>query len=294
MSADLPATEHVAPETAGLDLMATSQLVATLVAEQRGAAEAVAAQTQRIAAAVDEIAARIARGGRLHYAGAGSSGRLGALDAAEMPPTFGTPAETVRAHVAGGNEALGRAVEGAEDDRAAGAAAMSQHVQADDAVVGISAGGTAAFVLGAIERAREIGAYTVVLVNTESSALEAAAENAIVLATGAEAIAGSTRMKAGTAQKIALNAISTAVMVRLGKVHDNLMVDLVATNQKLRDRALRLVCAIAGVDRPRAGELLTRASGRVKVAVVMQRRGLDVETAEALLAQHDGVLRAVL
>ncbi len=294
MSAKLPETEGVASHTAGLDVMATSQLVATLVAEQRGAAEAVAAQTQRIAAAVDEIAARIARGGRLHYAGAGSSGRLGALDAAEMPPTFGTPGDTVRAHVAGGSEALTRAVEGAEDDRAAGAAAMSQHVQADDAVVGISAGGTAAFVLGAIERAREIGAYTVALVNTEGSALEAASENAIVLATGAEAIAGSTRMKAGTAQKIALNAISTAVMVRLGKVHDNLMVDLVATNQKLRDRALRLVCAIAEVDRTRAEELLARTSGRVKVAVVMQRRGLDVETAEALLAQHDGVLRAVL
>jgi len=294
VSPDLPATEHVSPRTAGLDVMATSQLVATLVAEQRGAAEAVAAQTQRIAAAVDEIAARIARGGRLHYAGAGSSGRLGALDAAEMPPTFGTPAETVRAHVAGGNEALARAVEGAEDDRAAGAAAMSQHVHAEDAVVGISAGGTAAFVLGAIERAREIGAYTVVLVNTEGSALERAADNAIVLATGPEAIAGSTRMKAGTAQKIALNAISTAVMVRLGKVHDNLMVDLVATNQKLRDRALRLVCAIAGADRTRAAELLSRASGRVKVAIVMERRGLDVETAEALLAQHGGVLRAVL
>lgn len=294
MSAELPATERVATGTAGLDRMETVQLVETLVAQQRGAAEAVAAQTQRIAVAVDEIAARISIGGRLHYVGAGSSGRLGALDAAEMPPTFGTHPETVRAHIAGGPEALVRAVEGAEDDRAAGAAAMDGHVEAQDAVVGISAGGNAAFVVAAVERARYLGAYTVAIVNASDSALEHAAETAIVLATGAEAIAGSTRLKAGTAQKIALNAISTAVMVRLGKVHDNLMVDLMATNRKLRERALRLVCAIAGVGEARAGELLAQADGRVKVAVVMERRALDAASAEALLARHGGVLRSVL
>lgn len=294
MSAELPATEGVAARTAGLDLMNTAQLVETLVAEQRGAADAVAAQTAVIAAVVDEIAARIARGGRLHYAGAGSSGRLGALDAAEMPPTFGTHAETVCAHVAGGSEALARAVEGAEDDAAAGAAAMERHVRENDAVVGISAGGNAAFVVGAIDRARALGAYTVAIVNAGDSALERAAETTIVLATGAEAVAGSTRLKAGTAQKIALNAISTAVMVRLGKVHGNLMVDLVATNRKLRERALRLVCAIAGVDGARASELLAQAGGRVKVAVVMERRALDAAAAEALLARHGGVLRSVI
>lgn len=294
MSAELPATEHVAAQTAGLDLMQTSQLVETLVAQQRGAAEAVAAQTQRIAEVVDEIAARIARGGRLHYVGAGSSGRMGALDAAEMPPTFGTPAETVRAHVAGGADALTRAVEGAEDDRDAGASAMDLHVRAGDVVAGISAAGGAPFVVGAIERARALGAYTVAIVNAGDSVLERAADTAIVLATGAEAIAGSTRLKAGTAQKITLNAISTAVMVRLGKVHDNLMVDLVATNRKLRERALRLVGTIAGVDEARASELLAQSGGRVKIAVVMERRRLDAASAEALLARHDNVLRSLL
>ena len=294
MSEDLPATEAVAKHTAGLDRMDTLQLVATLAGEQYAAAEAVAAQSQRIASAVDEIAARIRRGGRLHYAGAGSSGRLGALDAAEMPPTFGTHAETVCAHIAGGPEAMTRAVEGAEDDREAGAAAMDGHVRADDAVVGISAGGTAAFVIAAVESARERGAYTVALVNAAGSPLASAAETAIVLETGAEAIAGSTRLKAGTAQKIALNVLSTAVMVRLGKVHGNLMVDLVTSNRKLRARALRLVCAIAGVDEARAGELLARANGRVKVAVVMECRGVDAIDAEALLARHGGVLRSAL
>lgn len=294
MSGDLPATEGVAAHTAGLDVMDTERLVETLVTEQRGAADAVASQVQRIAPVVDEIAARIATGGRLHYVGAGTSGRLGALDAAEMPPTFGTAAETVCAHVAGGREALTRAVEGAEDDRIAGAAEMETHVRSCDAVVGISAGGGAPFVVAAIERARTLGAYTVAVVNVAGSPLEAAADAAIVLATGAEAIAGSTRMKAGTAQKIVLNAMSTAVMVRLGKIHGNLMVDLVATNEKLRRRAARLVRALTHAGDRRAQELLAQANGRVKIAVVMERRGIGAQEAEALLARHGGVLRAVL
>src|SRR5262249_21762880 len=159
----------------------TPQLIETLVEEQRGAFDAVRSQTERIAAVADEIAARIACGGRLHYVGAGSSGRLGALDAAEMPPTFGTHPETRRAHIAGGSEALGRAVEGAEDDGDAGAAAMSAHVREKDAVIGISASGGAAFVAGALERARSLGAYTVALVNTGDSTLESLADAAIVL-----------------------------------------------------------------------------------------------------------------
>jgi N-acetylmuramic acid 6-phosphate etherase len=290
---DLPATERVAAHTADLDRLETPQLVALLVEEQRGAVNAVAAQATCVAAVVDEIAARIARGGRLHYVGAGSSGRLGALDAAEMPPTFGTDPATVCAHIAGGREALERAVEGAEDDREAGDAAMQEHIGDGDAVIGISAGGGAPFVVGALERARALGAYTVALVNADDAPVARAADVAVVLSTGAEAIAGSTRLKAGTSQKIALNAISTAVMVRLGKVHGNLMIDLVATNRKLRARAVRLVCALADVDETRACELLEQAGGSVKVAVAMEWRGLDARAARALLAERGSVLRSL-
>ncbi len=294
MNSDLPATERGNPHTTGLDLLDTRALIDVLVDDQRGAIEAVRSQSGVLAAVVDEIAARIERGGRLHYAGAGSSGRLGTLDAAEMPPTFGTAPDLVCAHVAGGFDALLRAVEGAEDDRDAGAAAMSDHVHAGDAVIGISASGGAPFVVGVVERARALGAYTVALVNAEESPLARAADIAIVLSTGPEALAGSTRLKAGTSQKIALNAISTAVMVRLGKVHDNLMVDLVAGNRKLRNRAARLVCAIAGVDETRAAELLAQAHGRVKVAVVMARQHVGAGEASKLLARHRGALRPLL
>jgi N-acetylmuramic acid 6-phosphate etherase len=230
----------------------------------------------------------------LHYVGAGSSGRIATLDASEMPPTFGTPHEMVHAHVAGGAAALLEAVEGAEDDADAGDAAARECVRAGDAVVGISAGGTAAYVVAAIARAATIGAYTVGLTSAEGSPLALASQEPIVLATGAEVLTGSTRLKAGTAQKIALNAISTAVMVRLGKVFGNLMVDLVAKNRKLHARALRIVAKIGRVDEERAGELLDRAGGRVKVAVVMERRKLDAAQAEALLESHNGLLRKLL
>jgi N-acetylmuramic acid 6-phosphate etherase len=294
MSADLPPTEWGNPRTADLDVMDTANLVEVLVDDQRGAVEAVRAQTKALAEVVAAVSARIADGGHLHYVGAGSSGRLGVLDAAEMPPTFGTAREVVCAHIAGGSDALVRAVEGAEDDAAAGAAAMTGHVSGSDAVIGISASGSAAFVAGAIDRARVIGAYTVALTNVPGSALARSADIAVILPTGAEALAGSTRLKAGTAQKIALNTISTAVMVRLGKVHGNLMVDVVAGNRKLHERAVRLVRALAGVDRQRALELLAQAQGRVKVAIVMERRGVDAETARGLLAQRAGVLRSLL
>ncbi|MGA7353931.1 MAG: N-acetylmuramic acid 6-phosphate etherase [Candidatus Cybelea sp.] len=294
MSSELPSTEAANAESAGLDLLETPALVALLVEEQRHAVDAVLAQTVAIARAVDAIAARLSRGGSLHYVGAGTSGRIATLDAAEMPPTFGTPPELVRAHIAGGTAALERSVEGAEDDRAAGERAMHELVGGGDAVVGISASGGAAFVVAAIESARRAGTYTLAVTNVENSPLAQVAEHAIVLATGPEALAGSTRLKAGTAQKIALNAISTAVMVRLGKVHDNLMVDLVASNAKLRGRALRLVTLLAEVGEERARELLDAAEGNVRVAVVMARRNLDAAQARALLDRHAGSLRAVL
>jgi N-acetylmuramic acid 6-phosphate etherase len=290
----LPPTESENPQSAGLDLLTTPALVELLIADQRFAVDAALAQTQAIARAVDEIARRLSRGGRLHYVGAGSSGRIATLDASEMPPTFGTPPEMVQAHIAGGTPALTSAVEGAEDDASAGDIAMLECVRPGDAVLGISASGTAAFVVAAITRAAAIGAYTIALTGDAQSALARAAELAIVPPTGAEALAGSTRLKAGTAQKVALNAISTAVMVRLGKVYDNLMVDVVANNHKLRGRALRLVVRLARVNEERAEELLAQAGGSVKIAVLMEHRSIGATQARALLERNDGALRRLL
>jgi N-acetylmuramic acid 6-phosphate etherase len=293
VSDDLPDTEASNPRSAGLDLLASPELVALLVDEQHRAVEAVAMHADAIAGIVDAIVERLERGGRLHYVGAGTSGRIAALDAAEMPPTFGTDASLVRAHVAGGRDALLQAVEGAEDDAAAGESAMDG-VGPDDAVVGLSASGGAKFVISAIERARALGAYTVAIVNSRRTTLGAAAQTALVLETGPEPLTGSTRLKAGTAQKIALNAISTAAMVRLGKVHGHLMVDVVATNHKLRGRAVRLVRTLTGAGEEEARALLALAGGRVKVAAVMQRRGVDAERAATLLAGTRGLLRPLL
>ena len=294
MSHDLPQTESVNPNTAGLDQMATGDLVRVLASEQRAAVDAVVAEDRALAAAVDEIARRLSRGGRLHYAGAGTSGRLGFLDASEMPPTFGTDPSLVCAHIAGGIGALTRAVEGAEDDAEAGAREMRDHVQPGDALVGVSASGGAPYVLGAIRAAREIGAWTLGVANSAGSPLPKAADLGIVLATGPEPLTGSTRLKAGTSQKILLNTLSTAVMVRLGKVYDNLMVDVVATNAKLRKRAQRLVMALTGADERRAAELLLASAGSVKIAVVMARKGANADQARSVLQTHGGSLRASL
>jgi N-acetylmuramic acid 6-phosphate etherase len=291
---ELPPTETQNPLTAGLDQMPTGELVRVLSYEQRSAVEAVTAVSEQLAAAVDEIASRLRRGGRLHYVGAGTSGRLGFLDASEMPPTFGTDPTLVCAHIAGGPHALIGAVEGAEDDVSAGERAMAGHLTNADAVVGISAAGAAPYVLGAIKAARETGAWTLGVANGPNTPLVAAAHAGIVLATGPEPLTGSTRLKAGTSQKIFLNTLSTAVMVRLGKVHDNLMVDLVATNEKLRRRALRLVVQLAGVSEQRARELLERAGGRVKIAVVMASKNLDAEAAFSQLQANGGSLRESL
>lgn len=291
---DLPQTESINPRSAGLDTLPTSDLVALLADEQRAAADAVVNCAAGIGRAVDAIAARMKAGGRLHYIGAGTSGRLGVLDASEMPPTFGVPADLVCGHIAGGNAALTRAIEGAEDDGDLGEAEITGHVHPGDAVIGISASGGAPYVVRALERARALGAYTVAIANSPGSPIAKAAEEAIELLTGAEPLTGSTRMKAGTAQKIALNTISTSVMVRLGKVYDNLMVDVVATNIKLHGRAQRLVQRLTSLDDEAARAALTAAGGSVKVAIVMTRRGVDGETARTLLAENGGSLRALL
>lgn len=290
----LPQTEAINPRTSGLDEMPIEDLVRILASEQRAAVDAVAAVSEPLAIAVEQISTRLRAGGRLHYVGAGTSGRLGYLDASEMPPTFGTDPSLVCAHIAGGVTAITRAVEGAEDDAEAGEREVRDHVRSGDAVVGISASGGAPFVLGAIRVARANGAWTLGVANSAGSPLPAACDLGIVLSTGAEPLTGSTRLKAGTSQKVLLNTLSTAIMVRLGKVHDNLMVDVVATNNKLRKRALRLVMQLANVDQARGMELLQQAGGSVKTAVVMQRKNLDADGARALLQTHDGSLRASL
>jgi N-acetylmuramic acid 6-phosphate etherase len=292
VSAVIPPTEGRLPASAGLDLLATRDLVELLVRDQSEAVAVVRAQAATLSRVVEAIVERIGRGGRVHYVGAGTSGRLGVLDASEMPPTFGTPAALVCAHIAGGDRALREAVEGAEDDAGAGAREMHAHAAPDDVVLGISASGGARYVVAALEGAREIGALTVAITSSDASALVAAADLAIVLPTGAEVLSGSTRLKAGTAQKIALNTISTAVMVRLGKVHDNVMIDVVATNEKLRGRAQRLVGELTGADAARAHTALDAAGGSVKIAVVMIVRGVDAAQARTLLQSE--TLRSLL
>ena len=290
----LPSTEGDHPESGTLDVLSTEQLVELLASDHRTAVDAVLSQTATIATVVDEVAKRLERGGRLHYVGAGSSGRIASLDASEMPPTFGTSRDLVNAHIAGGEPALRGPVEGAEDDAAAGDAAAREHFDERDAVIGISAGGSAPYVVAAIERARALGAYTIALTSVADSALTHAAAIAIVTPTGPEVLGGSTRLKAATAAKITLNTISTAVMVRLGKVYGNLMVDVVAANEKLRARAMRLVQRLAGVHETRAAELLRLAHGSVKIAVVMQRCDVDPLQAESLLIARNGRLRCLL
>lgn len=291
---DLPQTEDRNPESSGLDQMAPEQLVRLLAAEQRIAVDAVLSVSELLARAVTEVAARLRRGGRLHYAGAGTSGRIAFLDASEMPPTFGTDPSLVCAHIAGGLPALTKAIEGAEDDREAGEREIRNHVRRDDAVIGLSASGGAPYVLGAIEGARAAGAWTVGVANTPHNALTDLADLAIVLATGPEPLTGSTRLKAGTSQKILLNTLSTAVMVKLGKVHDNLMIDVVATNSKLRGRAVRLVTYLTSSSEARARELLEAAGGSVKVAVVMGAREVGAAEARRILDLNEGSLRRSL
>ena len=290
----LPQTEEINPRTAGLDELPVPQLVRVLADEQRAAVDAVVANSDALAKAVDEISERLRAGGRLHYVGAGTSGRLGFLDASEMPPTFGTDPQLVCAHIAGGIGALTRAVEGAEDDMDAGEREIRDHIRAGDAVVGISASGGAPYVIGALRAARALGAWTLGVANSPGAPIVNEADLGIVLQTGPEPLTGSTRLKAGTSQKILLNTLSTAVMVRIGKVYDNLMVDVVATNNKLRNRALRLVMKLTGVDEQQARELLQAAQGSVKLAVVMAHKRVDAQQARALLQERRGSLRATL
>ncbi len=278
-----------------MDLKPTPELLRILNREDRRVPAAVARQIPAIARAVDRIAKALQRGGRLIYVGAGSSGRLGVLDAAECPPTFGVPPGRVRAILAGGTRALTRAVEGAEDSRAQGARDLAAHrLTAKDAVVGLSASGSTPYVLGALEFARRRGAATVGVTVNRRSPIARLAEITIAPQVGPEAIAGSTRMKAGTAQKLVLNMLSTAVMVRLGYIYDNWMVHVALTNRKLRQRGLRILVESARKTVAEAEQALRQAGHDLPLALVMLKRGLGRAEARRRLRQVGGNLRKAL
>ena len=291
MDRGLPATEGVDPATAAIDRIPVAECVRSLIETQRAAVDAALQAVPAIAAAVEAIVAALHGGRHVVSFGAGSSGRLAVLDAAELLPTFALEPGRIEARIAGGDAALRRAIEGAEDDAAAGTAAAAD-LSPGDVAVGISASGGAPYVIAALTEARARGALTVALANVPDSPLGSCADIAIVVPTGAEPIAGSTRMRAGTAQKIVLNALSTAAMIAIGKTYGNRMVDVVATNAKLQARAERLVRELAGeVDAP---ALLAAAGSRVKTAVVMARRGVDRAAAEDLLERSGGRLGPVI
>ena len=289
-------TERVNERTLNLDAVSTLEALEMLSIENALAVAAVRAAHDQLAQLVEVAAERLARGGRMFYVGAGTSGRLGALDAAECPPTFSSDPNQVQVLMAGGPGAFHAAVEGAEDDREAAPRELkNRDLCPDDLVIGIAAGGTTPFVHSALDFAREVGAATAFLACVPFEAVPDRADISVRMDTGPEPIAGSTRMKAGTATKLALNALSTLLFVRLGKVHGNRMVDVQARgNTKLVERATSLVADLAAVDRDLARQLLWSADWRVKTAVVMHRRNLDAAAAEALLDSVGGRLRAAL
>ena len=288
-------TEQSNQRSSRLDQLDTLALVELFADEDRRPQEAVAAVAPALAQAVDAVAARLRAGGRLFYLGAGTSGRLGVLDAAECPPTFCSDPQQVQGVLAGGSAALLRSSEGLEDIEAAGRADLEERgFCAKDCLVGIAAGGTTPYVRGGLAFATNIGALAIAMacVPTEQAPLPCDID--IRLLTGPELLTGSTRMKAGTATKLALNTLSTAVMVKLGKVYGNRMVDVAASNSKLVDRSLRILRDLAGVERKRGLTLLEDAGGSVKLALLMAAAALSVDQAEALLQQHDQQLRPAL
>jgi len=288
-------TEQPNPASARLDAMSTLEIVDLMNQQDARVPAAVHAAREALAEAVELVVAAFRRGGRLFYIGAGTSGRLGVLDASECPPTFGTEPEQVQGIIAGGREALVRAIEGAEDHAADGAAALAERGFGEaDVLVGIAACGLTPFVAGGLAEARRLGAPTVFVTCNPGSAHLPQADVVIGVDVGPEILTGSTRLKAGTATKLVLNTLTTATMVRLGKCYGNLMVDLKATNRKLHLRSVRILRQACGLDEPSAERTLAEADGVLKTAILMARRGLSRDEAAALLAQADGVLRRAL
>ncbi|MFL5758962.1 MAG: N-acetylmuramic acid 6-phosphate etherase [Thermomicrobiales bacterium] len=288
-------TETTNPASANIDCLSPIEIVRLMNAEDAIVAKAVAAEIPHIAAAIEQIAARLRQGGRLIYIGVGTSGRLGVLDASECPPTFNTPPEMVIGWIAGGTEALTHAVEAVEDDANAGRSAVEQLSITDrDAVVGISASGRTPYVLNAIAAANACGALTIGIACNRDAELARQVETMIAPVVGPEIIAGSTRLKAGTAQKMVLNMLSTGTMILLGRTFGNLMVDLQGTNAKLRRRAIRIVQVATELSEDEASSLIQAANGEAKTAIVAARAGIDPEAARQRLAAAGGSVRAAL
>jgi N-acetylmuramic acid 6-phosphate etherase len=294
-SADSRITERRNPRTADIDLASPLEIVDLLAAEDHVVPDIVHGQRESIAAAIAQAEQTFRRGGRLFYVGAGTSGRLGVLDASECPPTFGTPPDLVQGIIAGGAAALTRSQEGAED-RVEGAVEdlIAAGVREGDFVIGIAASGTTPYVHRALAHARAVGAHTAFVACSPPRRGAPAADIVILPITGPEAVTGSTRLKAGTATKLVLNMITTGAMIRLGKTFGNLMVDLQATNAKLTDRGQRIVMEVCDVSRPAAQTLLGAAGGAVKTAIVMHCLGVGRAEAEAALAREGGVIRRVI
>lgn len=288
-------TEAINPASADLDRLSTLELVRLVNAEDAKVAAAVAEQSEAIARAIDTIAARLEAGGRLVYAGAGTSGRLGVLDASECPPTFNAAPGQVIGVIAGGDPALRHAIEGAEDSREAAVDDMRALALADhDVLVGITASGTAPYVIAALDEARAAGAATIALTCNAESPAAKHADLAIAVVVGPEVLAGSTRMKAGTATKLVLNLLSTGAMVRLGKTYGNLMVDLQAKNTKLVGRSRRILRRLSGLDAAAAEALLASCDGELKTAILVARLGIDADEARQRLSAANGRLRVAL
>ena len=288
-------TEQTNPLSADLDSLSTAALVELFCQEDRRPQEAVAAAAPALAAAVDAIAARLREKGRLFYLGAGTSGRLGVLDAAECPPTFCSDPQLVQGVLAGGAPALLRSSEGLEDLFEAGRSDLeARGFCSADALVGIAAGGTTPYVHGGLQHARSLGALAIAIACVPAEQVPMPCDIDIRLLTGPELLTGSTRLKAGTATKMALNILSTGVMVRLGKVYGNRMVDVSVSNSKLEDRALRILEDLGGIERQRGRELLSASGGSVKLALLMARRALTADAARASLEAHGGQLREAL
>ncbi|SIO60247.1 N-acetylmuramic acid 6-phosphate etherase [Singulisphaera sp. GP187] len=288
-------TEARNPESEAVDRLSARDLVALMITEDAKAVEAVRAESDAIATAIEWAADRFGRGGRLIYVGAGTSGRLGVLDASECPPTFSVPPSMVVGLIAGGPTALTRAVEGAEDDPAQGAAdLLALSITALDLVVGIASSGRTPYVLGAVEQAKALGASTVGIACNRPSLLGAQVDLEIALLVGPEVITGSTRLKSGTATKLVLNMITTGAMVRIGKTFGNQMIDLQPSNEKLRIRTRRILREIAGLDDEQAADLLRRSSGQLKRALVAAMAGVEPDQAQALLDSHGGQVRAAV
>jgi N-acetylmuramic acid 6-phosphate etherase len=288
-------TEQPNPASAAIDTLSTEAMLRVINAEDRKVAEAVEREVPAIARAVDAIVARLEAGGRLFYIGAGTSGRLGVLDASECPPTFSVPPELVQGIIAGGEAALSRATETTEDDPVIGVRdLLARGFSASDVLVGIAASGRTPYVLGAIAEARRMGAVTIGISCTPDSELSRAVDIAIAPLAGPEVVAGSTRLKAGTAQKLVLNMLSTGAFIRLGYVYGNLMVNVQPKNEKLVDRARRIVAQAARVSYERAGELLGEAGNSVRTAILMGKTGIGRGEAERKLAAAGGRISRAL